>query len=83
MDERVVDARWLEPPEPLELALEAIDSLEPGQRLRLLIHRTPHLLYPILHEWGFGYQTISGDDGTFEILIWRGEPLKTDGAEPA
>lgn len=73
MDDRIVDARWLEPPEPMELALEALDHLAPGQRLRLLIHRTPYLLYPILQEWGFSHQTRSTDDGTFEVMIWRGE----------
>lgn len=73
MPERTVDARWLEPPEPLELTLEAIDTLAPDERLRLLIHRTPHMLFPILREWGFAYQTHSNDDGTYEILIWREE----------
>ena len=55
MDERIVDARYLEPPEPLELTLAALDTLAPGQRLRLLIHRTPQLLFPILHDWGYDY----------------------------
>jgi hypothetical protein len=73
MPERILDARWLEPPEPLELTLEAIDSLAPDERLRLLIHRTPHMLFPILHEWGFTYQSHCNDDGTYEILIWREE----------
>ena len=73
MPERVLDARWLEPPEPMELTLDAIDSLEPGDHLRLLIHRTPYMLFPILKEWGFSYQSHSNDDGTFEVLIWRKE----------
>lgn len=73
MEERIVDARWLEPPEPMELTLEAIDALAPGERLRLLIHRTPHMLFPILREWGFAYQTQNNNDGTYDILIWREE----------
>ena len=75
MSERLIDARWLEPPEPMELTLAAINVLAPGERLRLLIHRTPHLLFPILDEWGFAHQTNSHDDGTYEILIWRKEQV--------
>lgn len=73
MAERVLDARWLEPPEPMELTLAAVDCLEQGDHLRLLIHRSPYMLFPILKEWGFNYQSRSTDDGTFEVLIWRKE----------
>ncbi|MBI5890724.1 MAG: DUF2249 domain-containing protein [Nitrosomonadales bacterium] len=69
MSDRLVDARWLEPPEPMELTLAALETLEPGGRVRLLIHREPYLLFPILEEWGYAYQIHSGDDGTYEILI--------------
>ncbi len=71
MQERILDALWLEPPEPLELTLDALEKLLPGERLRLLIHREPQMLYPILQEWGFSYQTIGREDGTYEILIWH------------
>lgn len=79
MTERILDARWLEPPEPMELTLAAIDSLDPGDHLRLLIHRTPHMLFPILKEWGFNYRTHTDDDGTHEILIWRKEQAAPGG----
>lgn len=72
--ERILDALWLEPPEPLELTLAAIETLLPGERLRLLIHREPKMLYPILQEWGFAYQRIARENGSYEILIWRKEP---------
>ena len=52
MAERIVDARWLEPPEPFELTLAALEVLEPGEHLRLLIHREPLLLFP--HPGGMG-----------------------------
>jgi len=78
MPERLIDARWLEPPEPMELTLAAINILAPGENLRLLIHRMPHMLFPILDEWGFGHQTNSHDDGTYEILIWLKEPIVPD-----
>jgi hypothetical protein len=73
LQELIVDARWLEPPEPMELTLEAIEHLPANGCLRLLIHRTPHLLFPILHEWGYLYHGTSNDDGSYEILIWRKE----------
>lgn len=79
MPERLIDARWLEPPEPLELTLSGLNVLEPNQRLRLLIHREPCMLFPILLEWGYDYQMTSRDDGTYEILIWRKEPDKSVG----
>lgn len=71
MSERLVDARWLEPPEPMELTLAALEVLAPGERVRLLIHREPRLLFQILEEWGYDYSMHSGDDGCHEILIWR------------
>ena len=71
MAERIVDARWLAPPEPFELTLAALEVLGPDERLRLLIHREPFPLYAILREWGYGYQTHACDDGTYEVLIWH------------
>ena len=74
VQERVLNALWLEPPEPLELALEALEKLLPGERLRLLIHRKPQMLFPILQEWGFAHQIIDREDGSYEILIWHKTP---------
>lgn len=68
-DEVLVDGRWLEPPEPMERVLMALAMLRPGQTLRLLIHREPLPLYPILAEKGFEYATRPMEDGCFEILI--------------
>lgn len=75
MKERIVDARWLEPPEPMELTLDALNVLEPGERLRLLIHRMPHMLFPLLKDWGYDYTTHAVDDGSYEILIWYKEQV--------
>jgi hypothetical protein len=69
MLERIIDARWLEPPEPMELTLDALGCLEQNGQLRLLIHRMPHMLFPILKEWGYSYQTSCSDNGTYEINI--------------
>lgn len=69
--ERLIDARDLEPPEPLERTLEALDALLPGQRLRLLLPREPYPLYGILDRYGWRRRTELLDDGTYAILIWR------------
>jgi hypothetical protein len=71
MAERIVDARWLTPPEPLELTLAALGELAPGDHVRLLIHREPVPLFGILDEWGYRHRTRSCDDGTYDILIWH------------
>ncbi len=67
--EIVVDGRGLEHPEPLERALAALDQLQPGQRLRFLIHRQPYPLYDILSRHHYAYTVEARPDGHFEILI--------------
>jgi tRNA 2-thiouridine synthesizing protein A len=67
----VIDARYLEPPEPFVLTMEALDTLPDGEKLLLLLFREPHPLYRILKQNGYTHQTELVADGTFEILIWR------------
>lgn len=80
MHERIIDARWLAPPEPMELTLAALETLKPGEQIRLLIHREPSLLFQILDEWGYGSDTHNSDDGSYEISIWHKLPA-TFGSE--
>lgn len=70
VDEIVVDVRWLEPPEPLERVLAALDRRTPHQRVRMLLHREPHPLYDILRQRGLAHSTRPLPDGCFEILIY-------------
>ena len=67
--EIVVDGRGLEPPEPMELVLAALDKLGPGQQVRFLIHRQPYPLYDILQRYHYRYSIETRADGGFEILI--------------
>ncbi|MBU6504273.1 MAG: DUF2249 domain-containing protein [Betaproteobacteria bacterium] len=69
----ILDVRELEPPEPLEKVLEALCVLEEGQRIRMIHHRDPHPLYPILQREGFEHETRFTDDGVVEILIWHSQ----------
>ncbi len=67
--EILVDARGLEPPEPMEKVLQTLDLLRPGQSIRLLLHREPFPLYPLLAERGYRHATRMQADGSYVILI--------------
>ncbi len=68
---RLLDARMMEPPEPMQRALEQIELLQPGDRLRMLHHREPYPLYTILDKRSLHHHTTALPDGSYEILIWR------------
>ena len=67
--EILVDARDLEPPEPMEKVMPALALLRPGQTIRLLLHREPFPLYPLLAEKGYSHLTRMETDGSYVILI--------------
>lgn len=64
-----VDARGLEPPQPLVVILEALARLPQGYAMRALTDRLPQLLYPRLEERGFIGKTQKHDDGSFITII--------------
>jgi uncharacterized protein (DUF2249 family) len=64
-----VDARFLQSPEPFERTIEALDRLQPGGELHLLIHREPHPLYQMLRESGYRYRAQQNDDGFWSIRV--------------
>jgi uncharacterized protein (DUF2249 family) len=57
------------PPEPMERVLEALDLLQPGQHIRMVIDREPVPLYRILEKNGYRYRTSMRDDFIYEIVI--------------
>lgn len=65
-----IDVCGLEPPEPMERVLDALSTLKPGQRLRVVIPREPYPLYSILDRNGYLHETKSRKDFLFEVLIW-------------
>jgi len=67
----MLDVRGLEQPEPLLRALTALGELAAGEYLRLLSHRDPVLLYPLLAQQGFAYERPVERAKTVEVLIWR------------
>jgi uncharacterized protein (DUF2249 family) len=62
-DTVTLDVCGLMPPEPLERVLDALSSLAPDDKLRMLIDREPVPLYRILANNGYAWRT--------EALIWR------------
>lgn len=67
----VVDGREMQPPEPLEKALAALDALPVGGELLLLLYCHPNPLFNILRTNGFAWQEDISADGTHEIRIRR------------
>ena len=65
----LVDARGLEPPEPMEKVMQVLALLRPGQSIRMLLHREPFPLYAILAERGYCHETRMEADGSYVILI--------------
>lgn len=69
--EILLDARGLEPPEPMDRVMQTLALLRPGQSIRLLLHREPFPLYLILADRGFRHDTRMEDDGSYVIRISR------------
>ena len=70
-EEHCIDVRWLEPPQPFERIVAALETLPAGATLRVLIHREPHPLFRWLEREGYGYRHGYNPAGFFEIFITR------------
>jgi uncharacterized protein (DUF2249 family) len=66
-----VDARGLEPPQPLVKILEALAALPAGARLRARTDRRPMHLYAQLEERGFVGESEEQPDGSFITHVRR------------
>lgn len=71
--ERLLDVSMLEPCEPMERALEALQDLAPGEYLRLLLRQEPRLLYPMIEQIGMYWHSRRGERTAWEVLICRGD----------
>lgn len=70
-DALVVDARGLEPPQPMAKILENLPKIAAGGQILALTDRRPMLLYPKLEERGFSFSTEETTNGWFETRIWK------------
>ena len=78
-NEIILDVSTLEPCEPLEKALAAIEVLQKGQFLRMLHRMEPHPLYAILKERQFDWSTQPGKKTPIEIFIWhKNDPIAAE-----
>ncbi len=66
-----VEARGLEPPQPLVKILEALATLPDGARLRAHTDRRPMHLYTQLQERGFTGESEEQPDGSFITHVHR------------
>ena len=68
----LIDGRDMQPPEPLEKAVAALETLPPDGELRMLLYCHPVPLFNILRSNGFVWKESHLEDGTHEIVIRRG-----------
>lgn len=66
-----LDARGLEPPQPMIRILEALADLPPETELRVQTDRRPIHLYPALAERGFEAETTEAEDHGYVTRIRR------------
>jgi uncharacterized protein (DUF2249 family) len=66
---RVIDGRELQPPEPFELTIEALEEMPAGQHVVLLLNCYPQPLFNYLHRNGYRWTIAVEDDGTNAIRI--------------
>jgi uncharacterized protein (DUF2249 family) len=66
---RVIDGRELQPPEPFELTLEALDEMPRGEHMLLLLYCLPQPLFNYLGRNGFRWTEEMAHDGTYTIRI--------------
>lgn len=67
-----IDNRDLEPPEPMVLTLQALETLAPGQTLAALMPREPLFLFTELEQRGHRWQGVAQADGTYRLVIRAG-----------
>jgi hypothetical protein len=69
-EERFLDLRGLEPPEPLMRVFAALEEA-PERPLRIRLQREPYPLYPMLLAGGWKRRTIALEEGGYDIVISR------------
>jgi len=72
-----MDNRELEPPEPMERILAAVEAMAPGEVLSALLCREPIFLFPQLAKRGHRWRGAFEDDGkSYKVLVRIGAPTK-------
>ena len=79
--EQYIDVSGLEPPQPMEVILDALADLPPDDHLRVRLRRDPVPLYRLLAQMGYCWKTYCPEPGHIEVLIWPADMPTPDGAE--
>jgi hypothetical protein len=67
--ELLVDAREMQPPEPFERTMEALEQMGPEDEVVLWLFRRPEPLFKTLQRNGYIYTEASGPEGCNEFRI--------------
>jgi uncharacterized protein (DUF2249 family) len=67
-----LDVRGLEPPQPMVLVLQRLETLGQDEELEIIHSRRPVFLYPQLDDRGFVHATDEPEPGVVRIVIRRG-----------
>lgn len=78
--EILLEVHDLQPPLPMEMALDALDKLKTGEYIRMVHRMQPFPLYKILDENGFRYRVTISANSAFDIYIWHADDKQTDQA---
>ena len=79
MSDIVVDARGMQPPEPFERTMDALDEIEPGKKVLLVLRREPFPLYRALELNGYVWNTTALADGLYDVRLQvRDRPANTE-----
>ncbi len=68
-----LDNRGLQPPEPMQRTLKALEEMNIGDKLTIINDRKPMFLFEELEQKGYSYEVNSREDGAFEIIIIKKE----------
>lgn len=66
---KVIDNRGLEPPEPMQRTLQALEELADGEKLMIINDKKPMFLFESLDDLGYTYTVNPREDSGFEIII--------------
>ncbi|RWM28580.1 DUF2249 domain-containing protein [Mesorhizobium sp.] len=67
-----LDSRDLEPPEPMVRALQAVETLAPGQTVAVLLPREPIFLFDELRARGHHWRGAFEPEGHYRVVIRSG-----------
>ena len=77
MRETLLDVSELETPEPLVVALRALETLEEDEVL-LFVHRmNPRHLFGEIEARAMRYEILEDEPGRFSMKIWRDDVSRT------